>query len=485
MDRDAQWGDTVKLLVALIAALGLFCSSNAISQESRLPDALQDGRDLATGAAGATVNGIRLPPVDRSAGDVVPRYNDSPDGRYEGGRGNPAAAGTQQVIDCAAATPEQLAGYAGAQCNATNFLSRNSRTRPAVSIQRSDPLLSNAQIRAEQGRLIGLPSSMTSVTATTSTTADGEQCQTVINPGGGSSVTAVCHEQGALSERTCTVGRVIEVDADYQYQCRQTPLQVETVTCNRTRIVTCEVSADGCDNSGIVPGSTQGDMRTWFGPTGGGTYTLEFGTFADNYWGGYAAVYDRTLQFNVENPAGITLFHLVNASFDDWLLVSLNGNLVYVGPYGGDRLEVTSAPTTAIPSNGWCGTIDEYTSTWSCYVPSGRDGSRLYGTYGYCERRGTDSEGYGGTWYCGAVAGGMIQYGASSYGSPELRTSWNRSMSVDLRPYLVQGTNTIFMRTIVSGAGEGAIRINARMSCPRSCQDDWNDQCVPLAERAR
>lgn len=409
------------------AALGLLWGSQSLAQDNRLPEALQQGRELATGAASAAANTIRVPEIDSSVEDVVPRYNDSPDGRYDGGRGNPAPAGTQQVIDCSVATPEQLAGYAGKACDATNFITRNASTRPMISVEQNDPLLTNAQARTSQGRLVGLPSSMVNTTATT---GDLAQCETVIDPGGTSQRTSVCHEQGAMSEPSCTVGQVVEVDADYQYQCRQTPLQVETLSCNRTRIVTCEAAADGCDNGGIVPGSTQGDMRTWFGPIGGGTYGLEFGTFADNYWGGYAAVFDRSLQFNIENRDAVTRFHLVNAAFDDWLLVSLNGHVVYVGPWGGDRLDVVNRIVWGFPRT-------------------------------------------------------QIQFSAAGFGWPELDTSWNQSIDVDLRPYLRNGSNTLFMRTIVAGNGEGAIRISARMACPRNCTDTWNDQCLPLAERSR
>lgn len=415
----------MKIIVSLLIAGGLLAAEHAFAQIDRMPNALDEGRALGRGSASSIPDAIRLPEVDGSAENVVPHYNDTPDGRYDGGRGNTNPAGTQQVLDCAAATPEQLAGYAGKQCDATNFLTRNAATRPSVSIERTDPLLTGARARASQGRLIGLPSTMTGIPD------GGAQCETVINPGGEVHQTTVCHEQGVMNEQACTVGQVIEVDAAYRYECRRTPLQIETATCNRSLIVTCEPQRDGCDSGGIVPGSTQGDMRVWFGPSGGGSYTLEFGTFADNYWGGYASVFDRSLQFNIANRDGVTQFRLINASFDDWILVAVNGHTVYVGPYGGDRLEVVKRG-------------------------GGRNGSTT-----------------------------QIQYAANSFGNPELDTDWKRSLDIDIRPYLVTGGNSIFMRTIVTDRGEGAIRIDARMACPRNCTDSWNDQCAALQERSR
>lgn len=109
-----------------------------------------------------------------------------------------------------------------------------------------------------------------------------------------------------------------------------------------------------------------------------------------------------------------TKFTLAYAAFDDWLLVQINGHTVYVGPYGGDRLEKVQR----------------------------------------CSERGDR----------GTVCDNYIQYGPNSFGGYELDTNWAFNLNVDLRPYLQAGQNTIFMRTLVAGNGEGAIRIDAN-SC--------------------
>lgn len=306
-----------------------------------------------------------------------------------------------------------------------------------------------------------------------------------------------CIEQArTVSNAACTVGQVVTIDPKFNYRCTNTPNAVTTSSCDRKLTVTCDPQGDGCDSGGIVPGSTQGDMRVWFGAVGAGDYALEFGTFADNYWGGWGQIYDRTLQFSINDRGGVTQFALINASFDDWLMVVVNGSLVYVGPYGGDRLEITAAPTIAIPAGASC--YETYESRhalsrivgsreWQCVIPpptvgDGGDGvAVLYGTYGYCENR---LEGDSLRFYCGMAPPGWIQYGPNSYGPPELATSWNQTLNIDLRPYLVTGTNVIFMRTIVAGAGEGAIRIRARMLCPSNCYDTWDDsECSAFRAR--
>lgn len=148
--------------------------------------------------------------------------------------------------------------------------------------------------------------------------------------------------------------------------------------------------------------STQSDMAMSWVPGGNGTYSLYLGTIADNYWGGYGAVYDRSMSFSISNVDLYTKFTLAGAWFDDWLQVQVNGQTVYIGPYGGDRLQV---------------------------VRYGR---------GY-----------------------VVQYCSTCVRGVELSTNWAIGLNIDLRPYLRAGQNTIFMRTIVAGAGEGAIRIDA------------------------
>lgn len=79
----------------------------------------------------------------------------------------------------------------------------------------------------------------------------------------------------------------------------------------------------------------------------------------------------------------------------------------------------------------------------------------------------------------------MVRYGANAYGSPELSTSWNFGLNIDLRPYLRNGANTIFMRVIVAGGGEGAIQMTTRQTCPLNCSVSTDNQCAALEARAQ
>lgn len=227
--------------------------------------------------------------------------------------------------------------------------------------------------------------------------------------------------------------QTISVDgaATYEQKVCQESHIATTLTCQKILTTACDPAKDGCDLGGIVPTSIEADMAFNWAGDGAGNFILTFGTIADNYWGGRAAIYDRTLKFDITDVASITRFALTRASFDDWLLVSVNGATVYVGPYGGDRLEV-----------------EEYCFGWDWDT----DECTLYGK--------------------------RVRYGANSVSGPELSTNWNFNLNIDIRPYLINGTNTIFMRTIVAGNGEGAIQITTRQLCPRNCHDSWNNQCA-------
>ncbi|GLW61712.1 hypothetical protein Hthe01_20610 [Hydrogenophilus thermoluteolus] len=165
-------------------------------------------------------------------------------------------------------------------------------------------------------------------------------------------------------------------------------------------------------------------MKVSWSSSGGGDYTLRFGTVGNNYWrgGSSGAVFDRNLYIQVKNVNLISKFTLTRAEFDDWILVQVNGHTVYVGPYGGDRL---------------------------------------------------------------LLSGGRVQYCDTCFGGVDLSVSWVKNLNIDLRPYLIDGTNTIFMRTIVGGKGEGNIVMTVRQYCPLNCSVTYRNDCSNYESRAR
>jgi hypothetical protein len=235
--------------------------------------------------------------------------------------------------------------------------------------------------------------------------------------------------------QTCQHKSVVTRPAQFEQNTCFKSVETDLFTCSQRLQVSCSAGSDGCDAGGVVPNSWAGDMSTSFTSDGAGNFNLTFGTIADNYWGGWGDIYDRNLNFQIKDLGLIKHFTLTRAAFDDWLLVKVNGATVYVGPFGGDRLQIVHY---------------------------------------------TQYDGEGGQW--GAYGVQICETCHPYY--PELMTSWDFGLNIDLKPYLTTGANTIFMRTIVAGAGEGAIVISTRQYCPPFCSTSWLNQCSDLENKA-
>lgn len=197
----------------------------------------------------------------------------------------------------------------------------------------------------------------------------------------------------------------------------------ETITCENVLEVTCDVNGGGdCDSGGIVKGSVEGDMDLSYNYP-----ILTIGTIRDNYWGGRCQIYDRNTKFKIENLKEITEFKLSRVGFDDYLWIKVNGHTVYVGPDGGDRIELTTQ------KHPWFG---DHTVV-----------SNGIGTHS-CERN-TD-------WKTGVNL---------------------NNINIDLKPYIKEGENNIWMRVIVSGYGEGWMQITAKQFCCNKFRDTWTKKC--------
>ncbi len=370
--------------------LGLLALA-ALAQTRTTPaDAFNAGKDFAT--TGKTTAGNQVNPD--TARSKLPHYGSTPaeTTHYQGGRNLIGGIGTQKQNDCK--TAKAATAFDQQECDAVNYLSRHATNRPRFTIDKAtDPLLQGSKdVVRSTGPLPGTSTQQCRV----------EQVRT----------------PGTFLTETCTES-----------------MTLQTVQCRRVLTMTCAPQTDGCDQGGIVPGSWSGDMAVSYTPDGAGNHILQFGTIADNYWSGWGAVFDRTLRFDIKDLALITRFVLTQAAFDDWLLVKVNDVTIYVGPKGGDRLEVVK----------------------QCYVGD---------TSEFCET--------------------YVRNCATCLDSPELRTNWNLALNVDIRRHLREGSNTIFMRTIVAGAGEGAIRITTRQMCPRSCTERWDaSECAPFEARSR
>ncbi|MDH5179522.1 MAG: conjugal transfer protein TraN [Gammaproteobacteria bacterium] len=192
--------------------------------------------------------------------------------------------------------------------------------------------------------------------------------------------------------------------------------QSQSATCEESLAISCKRPIE-CDTGGILLSSLNSDMQWNY------TYPiLTLGASGDNIWSGWCAIYDRRTTFTIEDINKVKEFTLIQAGFDDWIRISVNGSVVYVGPYGGDRLLVN------------------------------RDLSFFP----------------------------VVEYGDGFYGSCELRTNWVKNLNIDIKPYLRTGTNTIDMRVVVAGFGEGWMKFRASQYCDCEWSETWQSNCADL-----
>lgn len=423
----------MKRLLILSACL---LAAAACAQTLATPaEAFQAGKEFANKGKGVAARQVNA----AAAAGALPYYGTTApeSANFQGGRQLIGAAGTGKQIDCQ--TRQAGSGFEQQECDAVNFMSKNPTRRPKFTLdKKTDPVLTGSRSVIEQpGAVPG---------------ASNQQCR----------VERIRNPATYLGE-TCTETQTLE-----------------NLSCKRVLQVLCDAQRDGCDQGGIVPNSWAGDMATSLTPDGSGNYILQFGTIANNYWSGWGAVYDRHLSFSLQDVKLITRFALTRAAFDDWLMVKVNDQLVYVGPRGGDRLEIYSPlPVLEAANQRSCSSYwDETGSGWQCANTG--DGSNAV-SYPSCTAMA-------GGWSCTPGDGqtGMVRHCADCFSGPELKTSWDLGLDIDLRPHLRNGSNQLFMRTIVAGRGEGAVQLTTRQLCPRNCREQWdNSQCAALEQRAK
>lgn len=403
----------MKLSRNLISLAGFLAL--AVSSAQAIADPHADG--LAVGKSNLNKLSSK---VNNQNAQGMPHYTNNPPQSQNFGSSSLFNVGATRITTCKTAVPGSDK-VANQECDAVNFLAKNPEDKVKFPVDPHDPIVKGIGDTINNAHGGDVAHQCTTKTTTTPDLYSTE----------------VCNEYYLSEPKSCTMGQVVEVTANANFLCNITKNALEYKNCDNVLIVSCSTPVDGCDNGGIIPGSTQGDMYTTWGPIGGGTYALQFGVIGDNYWsGGDAGVkYVRTLQFSISNVNTVTQFSLANVWYDDYLNVQINGVTVFNGPYGGSYLNLVEK-TCGNGKNGFfpCNRVD---------VGNGQ--------------------------------GGIYQ--------PELGNSWSNSPYVDLRPYLRNGNNVITTTTIVGGGGESAIQIQARMQCPGSCTYTWDNQCVGLDAR--
>jgi hypothetical protein len=129
-----------------------------------------------------------------------------------------------KVQNCAAysAGSDKIANQ---ECEAVNFLAKNPQIRPQFNIDKNDPMFSTAKAIGNNAESIfesyGLG------------TGSSTQCTTRTETTPAQYTTETCSSLKEVGTEQCTMGRIVNIDADSNFQCEQTVNAYETVTCRR------------------------------------------------------------------------------------------------------------------------------------------------------------------------------------------------------------------------------------------------------------
>ena len=168
-----------------------------------------------------------------TASDKIPAYGAKPAETqyYQGGKGQLTGPGIGKMQSCGSYTPgsDKIANQ---ECEAVNFLARNPQVRPQFNITKNDPMIigaKNARNSAESFfQAIGIDGGAGS----------SSQCTTRTETTPAQYTTETCSSAKEIGTQQCTMGRVINIDTDANFQCEQTINAYESLKCRRGSSVT-------------------------------------------------------------------------------------------------------------------------------------------------------------------------------------------------------------------------------------------------------
>jgi len=387
--------------------------------------------------------------------EYVPKFNNDQSGNgdlYGEGELVPIDPGKGKISNCST-NPADSNLYNRQECEGINFVARNRTIRPNITVSTNDPVISGNR----------------NITSDPRETLEKYKWNLPINPDGtiGSIPNNACPSTTTIvppvsEERRCTFYKGSEnflckaplkvtVTPEFNYQCLDNLGTNSTQKCSKILNMQCSGGGwgDGCSYQGVIPNSLSADMNMSWVPEGNGIYRLTFGTLQDNYWSGpkeYGQFYDRSLDVTINGIAKLDRFSLDKVTPDDYAIIKVNGILVYKTAPVIDRLEhITLRVCTWPTASGGCSLWQN--KTYLQYGPNPNDYLKS------AER--------------------APGFGASDY------------PNVDLRPFLHDGVNNIFVRTAVGIGGEFYGEFRTRMACPVNCYENWDNQCATLEQKAK
>jgi hypothetical protein len=227
-----------RLVLLALALTGL------VRADMTTGSAFQAGKDAAAGGSAATgsINGT-------GAAGNVPGYTTNPDAGnfWANGKASLTGNGLGKQAGC---TTSSTSGFGGQECNAINFLGGS---RPGYPLEKNDALfnLSNGITKDNRDKVAGLDGGTGTGGCTVLEVKDPDLQST-----------EHCEEWLEPTDNSCTVGRVVKVDRDANYQCEVTTAQTAQHECHETLTLACTGWGNPtCTN----PGNVSVSGYTWGG----------------------------------------------------------------------------------------------------------------------------------------------------------------------------------------------------------------------------
>ena len=393
------------------ALLGLALVSCGALAEMSANDAFNEGNSFGVARNAEVRDGVST----SAAEDTVSNYSSTSErSALYGGMTNLAPFGTNEKVYC---QTEGLSAPDSRQreaCNATNMLSNLREHAPEIIINReTDPLMiRKREVLADPVAATGMPfaTSLSECSAEAVTSSDITRTET-------------CFDGIPLpSSASCQMPWEVEVVQHNRYACLSG--KKSTVhNCQETLLVSCTGGGEGCESSGIVPGSVYLTNGTYAFSLSGSTLTLRNNVTAVN-----STTYAR---FNVQ-VAGlerVTNFHLSYVHSDNWMGLEING--VHVATHSRALGGLWTTPATDRLEHFW-------------------DDGEFF-------RRS------------------MVRICPTCVYNAETGHNYASTHNFDVRPYLREGVNTFVMYVVNGGGpGYGEVRFRVQQNCPVTCVGTWD-----------
>jgi hypothetical protein len=414
-------------VVALIILM-LFASF-AFAEEEALNSAFQEGKNFGGSINEGAASGINTGNVQ----DKIPLYGTQPTETqfFQGGQGELSGHGVTKMQMCTTASPDPDP-IKRQECEAINFLAKNPQIRPQFNIDKNDSMFLKAKNIENNAESFfkGFGMSM----------GNSTQCTTKTETIPAQYTTETCSSLKEVGEQQCTMGRIINIDVDSNFQCEQTINAYETLKCRRSSVVTCTGGGVGCAPSGIKSDSVliYGFGRFLVHPIDGSYWFVSAGTinpdgsYSNNAYfrGNYYDVFQSDIYFDIVNKSTIATFFLNQILYDDNIAVWLNGNLIFHST-GGTDFSICN-----VDQNGMIkGVNDGVHGCVRTYFEGGRD----YYDYG----------------------------------------------GFELKNYLIEGRNHVRIKVVIGSKGDAIVRFKTLAYCPPNCSVQTNNQCASLEARAK